>query len=301
MPNAHVPDSLSCAPFTTADAARMGVSQTALRSSPWRRLLRGVWVHQSIEDSRELRLAAVRLVLPERGVACGLTAAWIYGVDVRRRDDLDVYVCFPTGGRIRPRAGMHVCQETLADSDITTIDSLRVTTPVRTAFDCARWLRGVERVVVVDALAHAHLVTLEQIRAYLAGKHRLRNLRRAQDVLALADPLAESPMETRLRILLIEWGLPRPVSQLDVHDQYGSFVGRLDLAFPEVKVAVEYDGALHWEQRRDDDRRRTRLRQQGWVVLVYSATDYYERKQAICQEVTRHLAAAGISVRRPTR
>jgi hypothetical protein len=289
VPNARVPATLLHEPFTTAQAAAAGITPTALRSLPWRQLLRGVWVHRSVPDSRELRLAAVRLILPPRGVVCGLTAAWLYGVDVRRESDVDVHVAFPEGGRIRPRPGLVVCQETLDVSDVTTIDGLCVTTPLRTAFDCARWLLGVERVVVVDALAHVKLVAIEEIREYVAGKRRLRNLRRVNDVLDLADMLAESAMETRIRVLLVEWGLPRPVSQLNVFDPSGAFVARLDLAFPAAKLAVEYDGAWHWEERRADDRRRTRLRELGWIVLVYSAEDYYRRPQQICQEVARHL------------
>jgi hypothetical protein len=286
----RIPPSLLGRPFTFGEATRQGLSATALRASPWRHVLHGVWVHQSVPDSRELRLAAVRLVMPARASACGLTAAWIYGADVRREGDLDVYISCPKGARIRSREGLRVCQETLDESDITSIDGVRVTTALRTAFDCARWLKGVERVVVVDALAHAQLVAVEEIRAYISGKHRLRNLRRAENVLDLADALAESPMETRIRVLLIEWGLPRPVSQLNVYDPHGEFIGRLDLAYPEAKVAVEYDGAHHWEQRRADDRRRDRLRAQGWVVLVYSAEDYYEHRATICAEVARALA-----------
>jgi hypothetical protein len=236
-----------------------------------------------------MRFAAVRLVLPKRATACGLTGAWLHGVDVRREDDLDVYVSFPKGSRIRRRPGLRICQETLADSDVMVIDGLRVTTPLRTAFDCARWLRGVERVVVVDALAHARLVSVEEIRHYIAGKRRLRNLRRAEHILSFADPLAESPMETRLRVLLIESGLPPTASQYVVLDRQGQFVARLDLAYVAEKVAVEYDGALHWEQRREDDRRRDRLRELGWVVLVYSASDYYGHRETIAGEVARHL------------
>jgi hypothetical protein len=289
MPTARLPESLLRGPFTSAEAAAAGITATALSSLPWRHMLHGVWVHQSAADSRELRLAAVRLVLPDRATACGLTAAWLWGVDVRREDDLDVHISCPKGGRIRSREGLRVCQEALDDSDITTIDGVRVTTAVRTSFDCARWLRGVERVVVVDALAHANLAAIEDIRAYISGKRRLRNLRRAELILDLADALSESAMETRIRVVLIEWGLPRPTSQFNVYDEYGQFIARLDLAFPAAKVAVEYDGAFHWEQRREDDRRRSRLREQGWVVLVYSASDYYERRQSICTEVAGHL------------
>jgi very-short-patch-repair endonuclease len=226
-----------------------------------------------------------------------LTAAWIHGVDVRRLDDLDIHVAFPKGGRIRKRDGLVVCQETLEASDLTIIDGIQVTTPLRTAFDCARWLRGAERVVVVDALTHAGLVTVDAIRGYIAGKRRLRNLRVAEQVLELVDSRAESPMETRLRVLLIESGLPRPVSQLNVRDTNGRFVARLDLAYEEAKVAVEYDGALHWKQRREDDRRRDRLRELGWVVLVYSADDYYGHRREIAEEVGRHLRRRGAILR----
>jgi hypothetical protein len=285
---AYVPAELLTAPFTPATAALHGVTEDMLQSDPWRPMLRGVWVHVDVPDTRELRLAAVKLVLPSRATACGVTAAWIHGTDVRRIDDLDIHVGFPPGTRIRKRPGLVVCQETLADSDVMIIDGLRVTTPLRTAFDCARWLRGVERVVVLDALAHARLVTVEEIASYIAGKRRLRNLRVAARLLPLVDPLAESPMETRLRIMLGDAGL-RPISQLNVFDGNGDLVGRLDLAFEREKVAVEYDGAQHWEDRRHDDRRRARLRELGWIVLVYSASDYYGRRDEILAEVVRNL------------
>jgi hypothetical protein len=288
---AFVPPELLSGPFTTATAIALGLTHAALQSAPWRRLFRDVWVHVDVPDTREVRLSAVRLILPDRATVCGLTAAWLHGVDVRRIDDLDIHVGFPPGTRVRRRAGLDVCQETLAESDVVIVDGLRVTSPLRTAFDCARWLRGAERVVVLDALTHSRLVSVDEIAAYIAGKRRLRNLRVAEKVLHLVDPLAESPMETRLRLLLIDAGLPRPTSQFNVFDDRGRFVGRLDLAFEKQKVAVEYDGAQHWEERRHDDRRRTRLRELGWVILVYSSSDYYGRRQEIVSEVARHLHA----------
>jgi hypothetical protein len=72
------------------------------------------------------------------------------------------------------------------------------------------------------------------------------------------DPLSESPMETRVRLLLVLAGLPRPTSQFVVRDALGGFVARADFAFPVQRLIIEYDGALHWEQRRQDDRRLTR-------------------------------------------
>lgn len=263
-----------------------------MQSSPWRRVFRDVWVHAGLEDTKELRLAAARLVLPPHAVFCGVTAAWLHGVDVRREADLDVHVSFPKGRRIRSQRGLAVCQETLEIDDLMVIGGVRVTTPVRTAFDCARWLKGVERVVVVDALAHAGLVKVQEIRYYCLGKHRLRNLRTAERLLDVCDPGAESPMETRTRMVLIDGGLPPPETQINVFHPYTRrFIGRIDMGYPEVKVAVEYDGAFHWQQRREDDRRRTQLREVGWNVLVFSADDVYSRPMEIIARVAAAIRA----------
>src|SRR3954468_10052404 len=285
MPRPLVPDALRNRPFTRAEARAVGLTDKALESSPWRQVFRTVWVHQEVPDSRELRLAAARLVIPDYGVLCGLTAAWVLGVDVRREGDLDVHVGFAKGRRIRKRDGLEVCQETLDESDWCLIDGVRVTTPLRTAFDCLRWLRGAERVVVADALAHERLVSLEELRAYFASKRRLRNLRIGEALLDLVDAKSESPMETRTRLVIITGGLPRPVAQWEIRTPAGTFVARADLAYPEHKVAVEYDGAWHWAQRRADDRRRTAMPALGWEVLVYSSEDVYGDTDTIGREV----------------
>lgn len=242
-------------------------------------------------DTRQLRLDAARLIIPARGVLRGLTAAMIFGADVRRLDDLDVHVGFAEGERIRKRPGLDVCQETLDPDDITLVGGVQITTPLRTAFDCLRLLRGAERLVVADALTHIGLVSVDELRAYFASKRRLRNLRIGERLLDLVEPLTESPMETRLRVVLLDGGLPAPQPQHEVRNPAGRLLGRLDLAYPEAKLGVEYDGADHWKQRREDDRRRTAIREYGWEVLVYSADDVYKTPIATSGEVARHLRA----------
>ena len=298
MRKALVPPDLTTRPFTTAEARAAGLTHDALRALPWRRLFRDVWCHVDLPDSRETRLAAVRLVLPPHAVLCGLTAAWVHGADVRREDDLDVHVGFPKGKRLRSRPGMQVCQETLDPSDWTEIDGVRVTTPIRTTFDCMRWLRGVERVVVADALAHLGVVTVEELRRYFASKRRLRNLRIAELLLDDIEPLTESPTETRLQWVMTEGGLPRPVAQHNIYRSDGAFIARADLAYPECRLAVEYDGAWHWKQRREDDRRRAAMRAAGWEVLVFDAEDVFGDPARVVREIraalrTRTRALAG--------
>lgn len=292
MRYARVPAELRTAPFTSAQAASAGVSDSALRSAPWRQMLRGVWAHVDVPDDRDGRLAAATLVLPPRAVLCGLTAAWIWGADVRRADDLDVHASFPRGGRVRSRAGLRVCQETLATKDIWQLRDVAITSPTRTAFDCLRLLRGDDRVVVADALTHLGRTTTAELRTYFAGQHRLRNLRIGAALLDDVEPLAESPMESRTRLAIVQAGLPRPLAQYDVRAPSGVFVARVDLAYPDLRIAIEYDGAWHWKQRRDDDRRRDALRALGWTVLVYSADDVYGSPDRIASDVAAARRAA---------
>ena len=120
----EIPADLRQGPFTTQQAKAAGITKAALQSSQWRQVFRGVWVHASLPDDRVTRFAAARLVIPPGGVLCGLTAAWIYGADVRRLDDLDVHVGFARGKRIRSRLGLIVSQETLSADDIVSIDGV---------------------------------------------------------------------------------------------------------------------------------------------------------------------------------
>src|SRR3954454_894293 len=291
MRRATVPAEFQERPFTLREARAAGLSDSALQSAPWRRMFRGVWAHVDMEDTRETRLAAARLVIPSHGVLRGLTAAWIYGADVRREDDLDVHAGFPEGKRIRNQPGLVVCQETLRSADICVIDGVAVTSPVRTVFDCLRLLRGHERVVVADALTHLELTTVEEIRSYFAGQRRMRNLRIAELLIDDIEPKSESPMETRLRLTIVDGGLPRPEGQWEIGTGAGVVMWRLDLAYPEVKLAIEYDGAWHWKQRREDDKRRAALRALGWEVLVFDADDVYGHPDRVVQEVRSALRA----------
>jgi very-short-patch-repair endonuclease len=82
-------------------------------------------------------------------------------------------------------------------------------------------------------------------------------------VVDLIEPLTESPMETRLRMLFVFAGLTGFEPQFEVTDARRRFLGRVDFAFVAQRLIVEYDGSHHWEQRRADDRRREAIRNLG--------------------------------------
>lgn len=287
--NARVPDELRCRPFTAAQAEVFGVSRSSLRGSQWRNVFRSVWANVDLPDSREMRLAAVRLVLPEGDFVCGLTAAWLYGIDVQDRRGELVWMGCRTGRRLRVRPGCLIREITVEDSDLQMVDGVLMTTPLRTVFDCGRWLSLVEGVVVADAIAHSGAVTRDELAAYAKSHRALRGVRRLDQVVNLMEPKSESPMETRVRLLIVLAGLPRPEPQLIILGRRGEFVARVDLGYEAQRYIVEYDGAFHWEQRRADDRRRDAMRDLGWTVLIVSREDYYDTPDLIVAKVRRAL------------
>jgi hypothetical protein len=88
-------------------------------------------------------------------------------------------------------------------------------------------------------------------------------------VVRLADPRADSPPETRLRLALVRAGLPLPEVQYTVVDEHGFDLVTVDLAYPPAKLAVEYDGATHYTRRQGEfDRQRdNELAGQGWETV----------------------------------
>ena len=292
MPYASEPLSLTRGPFTSAQAAAAGISDSALRRGPWRHVFRNVWIHEAQADDRPTRLAAVRLVLGKHAFVCGLTAAWLYGVDADDPRRQLVWVGCPTGSRLRTREGCYTREVTIKAADLDLAGGVLLTTPVRTIYDCARWLSPAEGLVVAEALIHDGLLTVEELSQYRNSHRGIRNVTRLDDLLRMLEPLSESPMETRLRYLLVAAGLPRPIAQHVLRDSSGAFVARLDLAYLGSRLAIEYDGAQHWEQRRADDRRRDAIRALGWRVIVVSASDYFGAPERVVNQVRTALRTA---------
>ncbi len=117
-----------------------------------------------------------------------------------------------------------------------------------------------------------------------------RGIRGARKALTLVDGGAQSPKETWLRLLLIEAGLPAPQTQIKVVDEDGAVIAYLDMGWPELMVAVEYDGEQHRTDRRQytwDVRRHELLEELGWIVVRVVAGD---RREDILQRVRAAIA-----------
>jgi very-short-patch-repair endonuclease len=185
-----------------------------------------------------------------------------------------------------------VHRDTFGPDETGWLGATPVTTDVRAAFDLARWAPSLtERVTAVDTLAYCCDVAPDAVRV-LRNRHLgTRGGGGVAAVLALADRRAESPMESRMRLALHLGGLPAPAVQHPVVARGVRYY--LDLAYPEAKLAIEYDGGDHRTQRRArrDLLREAALTALGWKILRFDADVVLYRPDRIVAEVAAKLAA----------
>jgi hypothetical protein len=282
---------LTRGPFRGSQARRDGLlTQRQLQGNSWRRLFRDVYVHRDVPDTPQLRLQATGLIVPLGAVVYGTTAAWLHGADILRGPPV-VEAAVPPNVRLDSREGLAVYNVALAAEDVTVVHGLSVTTPLRTAFDVARRPSPrndpTEQLVVIDALSHRALFTPEGL-AEFAHRPRLagtRGRRQVAGVAAMVEPRTESPGETGLRMRIVRAGLPRPTAQVEVFDDEGVFLARVDFAYEELKLAVEYDGEGHRDRWAEDLARGNRLRAVGWELLSFTARDLASGRDTIPRQV----------------
>ena len=285
-------------PFTSAEARAVGVTRGQLRGAGYRRLGSGIYRWVGLKESPQLMLTAVARRLPAGAAFSGCTAAWLHGLDVAPCDPIEVTIPEPMGsGR---RAGASVRRAALADDEIVLRRRVPSTSALRTAVDLGGRNPLAEGVVAADMFLHAELVSMAELRNYVADHARAKGIARLRHVVDLAEPKAESPMETRLRMLLVLAGLPRPEVQVSIHDGQGRFVGRPDLLYRLQRLAIEYDGGNHRDRLVDDNRRQNRLIGVGFRLLRFTAADVYGTPDAVLMQVRQGLAAdAGQNQRHP--
>ncbi|WP_396927226.1 hypothetical protein [Mycolicibacterium sp.] len=222
-----------------------------------------VYIRNGAERTLDVRTRAAALWVPDSIIA-GRAAAALHGASwVEPTTPIELI------GRARRRqAGVIVRAERVHSDEFGPLGDLAVTTPARTALDVARHLPRGEAVAHLDALAAA---TGFQAAAALALADRYpgaRGILQARTVLPLTDAGAQSPRETWLRLLLIEAGYPRPVTQIPVSD--GCATAFVDLGWDETKIGLEYEGAHHQSDRGQhvrDISRYDMLEAMGWLII----------------------------------
>jgi hypothetical protein len=267
------------------------LTEQQLRSSAWRRLRRDVYADAELPVDHRLMARGVGLVMPRAAAMGGRSAAVLWGLaDLATADD-PVEVVVPPGTRWTPGPGVVVRSARLDGDIVHDGRGMRWTDRVRTAVDLIRRDDGDESVVLLDRLVNARIVDLADVRAAVAALPPCRGRAAALRTAMLADGLAESPQETRLRLLLHRSGLPVPIAQYEV--RVGRrFIAKVDFAWPERRFALEYDGLWHGDpdQFPKDRRRLNRLGGVDWRVHFATKEDM-RRPHELLADVARALGA----------
>ena len=285
----RIPKELSRRPVTLADARRAGLDRWHLQSRRFRRIATGTYLAADVEATPLHVIQAASQRLPDGGVFSGLTAAWLHGLDVEPCDPIEITVAPPTS--VRTRAGMTVRRRELDSGEITRARGFRVTSVARTLRDLCARLSLVEAVVMIDMALHARGITTADLTAYARDSEAQPGVRMLRQAIEYVEPASESPMETRLRMLIIQRGLPRPEVQVAVRDRLRRFLGRPDLFYRDQRLGLEYDGATHEGSLAEDNRRQNRLLDAGVRLLRFTAADIYNTPDLVVSLVQRALTA----------
>lgn len=283
-----IPPALTFGPFLVETALAAGLTLDQLRSACWRRLFRNVYCLASLPLTDELRLQAVLLAAPPRTLITGRTAAWLYGV-WKPPPGVPVPIELATNDSdaAHYNTGRRVSRRQLSKEDVTELNGVRITIPERTCFDLMRRSSLVEAVVSADAFSHAGLITAEEMLQYASERPRWPDVRKVRLAMGLSSPRAESPMETRTRMVMVSGGLPVPYVNIPIYNEVGELQGRPDMHYLDPLIGVEYDGEYHLEpgQRAKDDRRENRLLVAGMPLLRYDAHAVYRTPDRIVSDI----------------
>src|SRR4051794_40835944 len=229
VPRRPVPSRLR-GPSTRAGA---GLSDWQLRHRDIRRLSRDTYLPgDQVADLRD-RLPAILLTAPRNAVLSHHTAAalWKLGIPLVGHDG-PVHLTVPPSSRVRNRGDRLIHRGVLAADDVERRWRLPVTTPARTWRDLAAVLEPAHLLAVTDQLID-FWCTGAELESGPVRRPTGRGAARARRGLPVADPKVDSPMESVLRWLLHEAGLPRPVLQHRALDEAGRQLGFGDLAWPD--------------------------------------------------------------------
>lgn len=267
------------------------MSRRRLYSDEFRRIVRSVHILAAVQPEPVHDARAVLLVAGEGVFASHHTAARLWGGIVP--DDARLHAGIaPEKSRSRvPGVLVHQSKRTS-----TLRRGVRVTTPADTFADLSACLGLVDLVVLGDSLVRKGRCTPADLMPAASDAPNPRLARAAAD---LVRANVDSPMETRLRLLVVLAGLPEPEVNIVFHDATGVVARRLDLGYRAAKLALEYDGRQHAESPQQyavDIRRREEFAAAGWFTVTVVSSDLYRTPGETLRRITEAMRPRGMDV-----
>ena len=279
-------------PFIGSEALASGAVNRYQLATRYDAVYRNVYVPKGQVLTPVDRAVAAWLWSERRAIAAGLSAAALHGtkwLDANLPAELNQPHRHKTKGIL-----LH--SDKLADDEVCNTSGLPATTPARTAYDLGRRRELATAVIRLDALMQATNVKPTDVEA-IADRHRgARGIVQLREAIELSDGGAESPQETRTRLILTRAGLRPQRTQIVVFDEFGEFVHRIDMGWVDWKVGVEYDGAQHWtdpDVRARDIETQAVLEALGWRIIRVGNDMVRYRPNTIVARTRTALRAAG--------
>ncbi len=273
-----------------------GVTEWDLKTGKYRRLFQGVYVHRDRPLTEWVRATAALLLHNDTSHASHHTAARIWGGIVP--DDGEVHIS--TVGIRRKVRGIRSHRVTAGGQRVRRFRGLALTTPVQTFLDLGTELGLVDLVVLGDSFVKSGVTTPEELIAavvpFRGGGRRL--LRRAA---SLVRRDVDSPMESRVRMLIILGGLPEPTINHRIRRPDGSVRFRFDLSYPDHRLVIEYDGHHHaksYDQWDWDVDRREWMDHEKWRLVIVRSKDIYNNPGRTLERIIAVMRDMGMSVPR---
>lgn len=264
-------------PFNRADARAAGISPRQLAGPRYQRICYNVYLSAQVKVRTEERACAALAISGPSSYASHHTAAQLWGGCAPPSEH--VHVSVPPHHPRTERQGVKAHRAGRADQ-VRTRSGIPLSSPIECFRELAATGTGlVDLVVLGDSLVAA---------GHFSPKHLIRaaadwvgfGVRVARRAARLVRSGVDSPMESRLRLLVVLAGLPEPEVNAMIRDDNGEWVMRFDLSYPGLKMLIEYDGRQHGDdsgQWRRDARRRESLDRLGWRMIVIHADDIYAR------------------------
>lgn len=238
------------------------------------------------------RLAALDLFMGRHAIVCMGTAATLYGFDFENTTAIHI---LDPGVRMRPTIGLMVHQR--LDAPLLRISGRLATAPAWTAVEIARQLPRPRALAALDGALHSLHCTPADLDKAVREQRGRRGIVAVREILRYADGRAESAMESEARLVMIDHGLPRPELQYEIRGQNGE-LWRVDFAWPDAKVAAEYEG-LDWHsgpvKMIEDKKRFAGIQEQSWTVIPIVAQDVRRYPRRLADRITYHLSAAQLA------
>lgn len=277
-------------PFSRADAAKAKIKPSTLRGRRFVRLFSGVYVAADAPATPLQRVQAALVPFQGRGFASHASAARVYGVPIPTLPDEHVTVTAAAHRRTHPGVVCHVMRKPKA----VVVDGIGLSSPSQLFTELASQVSLVDLVVAGDHLVHHQPRVTPTTLAEFAAASTLPGSRLATTAAGYVREKVRSPMETRLRMLLVLAGLPEPRINALVGTGDGMLKREHDLVYAASRTAVEYDGQQHAQEQWERDlERREEADDDGWRILTVVSKGIYRRPDLTLEKIHRVLLERG--------